>query len=402
MVIVFLAGACVAAAAVVCLEKLPQILRRLRRPRFAWKQFGRDAWQAQRDVLLCQLRSGCGVPVPRYPGTSQIEMSLAKMSLKRSPMDWWWSLAAYAALDAGTRQADAQARDGALNHLGRLVDSQGSLIQVPELPEHCLAGEVFLQAFKTTGDAKYRAAAEQVVRRLLAWPRSPSGLVPYLPGKPKVLLVDTLGMICPLLAAWGRETGDASATELAVHQLEDFIEAACPRPQVLPAHAHEDGTKTALGVIGWARGCGWFALGLVGVLEQLPAQLPAAQRLRDALSAFAASMRASQAESGCWRWAVSDPYAAEDASGTAMVGLALARAVDGGLLAHEFRAVAENAARGVAGVTDSGGVVWQCQGNTFWIGLYAHEFLPALWGQAAAVALGTRLLPEVRAGSRGA
>ncbi|MFO7639366.1 MAG: glycoside hydrolase family 88 protein, partial [bacterium] len=88
-----------------------------------------------------------------------------------------------------------------------------------------------------TSRERYRVAAQRLVEWLLeSHPRSSTGTLPYRPEEPNVLLVDTLGMICPLLTRYGERYEKPEAVALAKKQLREFLDHAVDARSGLPFH----------------------------------------------------------------------------------------------------------------------------------------------------------------------
>jgi len=151
-----------------------------------------------------------------------------------------------------------------------LIDTDGAWLKPPELLSQCMVGTSLLEWHERTGQARYRVAAQHLVDWLLdSHVRSSSGTLPYRPEEPEVLLVDTLGMICPLLARYGLEHDNLEAIALAKRQLLEFLDYAIDTRSGLPFHAYRvdlGSNHEAFGLAGWGRGTGWLALGLAGTL----------------------------------------------------------------------------------------------------------------------------------------
>jgi unsaturated rhamnogalacturonyl hydrolase len=98
------------------------------------------------------------------------------------------------------------------------------------------------------------------------------------------MLVDTLGMLCPFLAAYGRDFKDARATELAKAQLQEFIDRNLDPSSYLPFHGYFAGGPYRLGAHAWGRGVGWYMLGLADTLIELDPAEKGYPELKQALS----------------------------------------------------------------------------------------------------------------------
>jgi Glycosyl Hydrolase Family 88 len=81
-----------------------------------------------------------------------------------------------------------------------------------------------------------------------------------------VILVDTLGMICPFLTRYGHDFAEPAAAKLALRQLSAFYGVNLDPDSGLPFHGYICGGPFRLGLHGWGRGVGWYLMGLVDTL----------------------------------------------------------------------------------------------------------------------------------------
>lgn len=93
------------------------------------------------------------------------------------------------------------------------------------------------------------------------------GTVPYNGRIGNIRFVDTLGMVCPFLYLYGKTYGVAEAVALAERQLFEYTEKAFDEKVKLPFHCFNVKTDAPLGICGWGRGCGWYALALSEMLR---------------------------------------------------------------------------------------------------------------------------------------
>jgi unsaturated rhamnogalacturonyl hydrolase len=200
------------------------------------------------------------------------------------------------------------------------------------------------------------------------------GTVQYRSFMPNYRYVDTLGFICPFLVAYGKRYGKPECIELAVRQLEHYIRNGVLDTHFLPAHAYHLQDATPLGLFGWGRGLGWFAIGLMDTWRELPAQHEAKQRLERFVGKFAKAALAFQTPGGYWSWTVTRKEARPDSSATAVLGWYLTQASQIAELAEPCAKGAERAIGYLMSVTRRNGAVDFSQGDTKDIGVYSTLF----------------------------
>ena len=137
---------------------------------------------------------------------------------------------------------------------------------------------------------------------------------------------------------------------------------------------------------GWGRGQGWALLGLVDVLEQLPAGHPRRRSLERALAGLADALCATQRDDGSWPAVIGDLASGPESSTAAFVAAGFARAVTSGLLGPEYsvpaRAAWASTARNVGADGILRGVsanVWACTAASHYANVPLGAVVP--WGQ---------------------
>lgn len=271
-----------------------------------------------------------------------------------------------------------------------LIDADGEWLEPPVLLSHCLVGMPLLDWHERTARDRYRVAAQHLVEWLVkSHPRSLTGTLPYRPEEPNVLLVDSLGMICPLLARYGRTHNQPEAIRLAKQQLLEFLERGMDDRSGLPFHAYrvdDLSRQAAFGLAGWGRGAGWLALGLAGTLPWLADDDLDRPRIEQALRDLLETAQDLQRDDGLWGWALNIPGAEPDTSATGMLAWATRLGVESGIqLNPEVEASRRRAVRGILRHTRSSGEVGQSMADAAGVGQYPWLFGHTTWTQAFAL-----------------
>lgn len=181
--------------------------------------------------------------------------------------------------------------------------------------------------FEQTGDARHARLAEEVVdfiRRRAE--RTRAGALSHFSGKPQ-LWVDTLAMVCPVLAHGSRLRRQPAWQAEAVEQLELFSAQLRDPATGLYVHLWDEasGQKTTAF---WARGNGWVVVSLVELIRNEMAGSPADRELRAALGRLVAALcRHQDPATGLWHTVLDTPDTPLETSASAMFlyGLAHAR-----------------------------------------------------------------------------
>ena len=270
----------------------------------------------------------------------------------------------------------------------RYIDAYGNFRHtgILRFPDNCMHGWTVAYMHACTGEERYRHCTDVFASFLAGLNRSTSGLIPYRKTLPSLLLVDTVGMICPFLARYGALIRKPEAINDAVAHALDIIDNAMDCRSGLPFHGHVD-KGAPVGIAGWARGTGWFLLGLAGILEYLPPDHDAGEKLKDTVRRMAKKLRAFQRSDGCWGWAITNPFSTPETSGTALIAFSLLTTRLLGIIGEEHDALIHDAYRGVCNAMTTKGYVLGASGDcVYGPGVYPTKFSHQMWAQGAAAA----------------
>ncbi|HTG71767.1 MAG TPA: glycoside hydrolase family 88 protein [Candidatus Udaeobacter sp.] len=200
------------------------------------------------------------------------------------------------------------------------------------------------------------------------------GTVQYRKSMKHYRYVDTIGFICPFLIAYGVKYGKEECIQLAVKQLTEYERFGMLDKHYLPSHAYHLDNRLPLGLYGWGRGLGWFAIGLIDAWRELPSAHASKPVLEEMIKKFARTVLAFQAPGGNWTWTVSRGESRADSSTTATLGWFLLQASHIAELSAPCAEGAERAVRYLMKVTRRNGAVDFSQGDTKDIGVYSMLF----------------------------
>lgn len=90
------------------------------------------------------------------------------------------------------------------------------------------------------------------------------GMISYSQGVNTVFrYVDTLGMVCPFLALYGKKYKNEKYIQLAINQIKKFRKNGILIDYALPCHVYNGISFIPFGVYGWGRGTAWYFLAVV-------------------------------------------------------------------------------------------------------------------------------------------
>jgi unsaturated rhamnogalacturonyl hydrolase len=200
------------------------------------------------------------------------------------------------------------------------------------------------------------------------------GTVGYRKSMQSYRYVDTIGFICPFLVSYGTRYAKDECIDLAVKQIKEYERYGVLEQFYIPSHAYNIENKVPVGLYGWGRGLGWFAIGLVDAWNELPSSNKYKLVLEQSVRRFAKAAMNFQQENGNWNWTVTRKECRPDSSTTATLGWFMLNAakIDG--ISKECLASADKAMSYLMKVTRRSGAVDFSQGDTKDIGVYSMLF----------------------------
>jgi unsaturated rhamnogalacturonyl hydrolase len=200
------------------------------------------------------------------------------------------------------------------------------------------------------------------------------GTVQYRKRMADYRYVDTIGFICPFLISYGLTFNKPNAIDLAIKQISAYIQYGMQANKWIPCHAYDVRTFDPLGIYGWGRGMGWFAIGLIDSWELLPQNHTYKLKLQQYVVDYARSIMACQQPSGNWNWTVTRRESRPDSSATAMLCWFLIKAA---AIPELFVSCGASVSKGITylkSVTRRDGAIEFSQGDTKDIGHYSTLF----------------------------
>lgn len=200
------------------------------------------------------------------------------------------------------------------------------------------------------------------------------GTVKYRKSMPNYRYVDTIGFISPFLIKYGVIYNDNEAIELGVNQITEYFKYGFDNEKIIPFHAYDIKEKFKLGLCGWGRGLGWFAIGIIDSWIELPESSKHKKKLEEIIIKLAKSIIKLQQYNGGWGWTVSRKETRVDSSTTAIFAWYLLNASNIKIISEECRNAMDKALGYLITVTRKNGIVDFSQGDTKDIGVYSMLF----------------------------
>ena len=200
------------------------------------------------------------------------------------------------------------------------------------------------------------------------------GTVGYRKSMKGYRYVDTIGFICPFLVAYGIRYHKSECIDLAIKQIVEYEQYGMLDIHYIPSHAYKLTDKIPVGLYGWGRGLGWFAIGLIDAWNELPQDNKYKFVLEECIKRYAKAVMSFQQENGSWSWTVTRSECRPDSSATAMLGWFMLNASKINDISKECLDSTDKAINYLMKVTRRNGAVDFSQGDTKDIGVYSMLF----------------------------
>ncbi|MGS2779041.1 glycoside hydrolase family 88 protein [Robertmurraya sp. GLU-23] len=231
---------------------------------------------------------------------------------------------------------------------------------------------------------KYKKAFD-AVWDLIMKHKGHDGTIYYRETMKQYRYVDTIGFICPFLIKYGVMYKKEECIELALYQIKNYELYGVHNLHAIPVHAYHIETKMPLGLYGWGRGLGWYAIGLIDSWNELPFKKK--PELETLVVKFAKSIIEYQQQDGSWGWTVSRRESTKDSSTAAALGWFLINAGKINEISDQCFNSAEKAVSYLMKVTRRSGEIDFSQGDTKDIGVYSNSFSILPFTQGFSVAM---------------
>ena len=211
--------------------------------------------------------------------------------------------------------------------------------------------------------------------------------------------VDCLHFDPPFFVSLGARIGDGGLIDAGAGQALGYVRLLQDEATGLFRHFWLERTGRAY-VLGWSRGQGWALLGLLDVLEDLPADHEARAGLTVSIRRLVDALAATQRPDGHWSAVAHEPASGHEASTAAFVAAGIRRGVDLGILAASDLPVGARAWQATIRSLDERGVladvsaaVWSSTSQTHYHHVPTGFVVP--WGQGPLLVAASLWLPAL-------
>jgi unsaturated rhamnogalacturonyl hydrolase len=266
---------------------------------------------------------------------------------------------------------DPKTREAIEKFISSKISEQGTFYSPIKESDGVILGYALLQC-PLVKPEKLRPAFDQLWE-LIQSLVGPDGTVSYKSHTHDFRFVDTVGFISPFLIDYGQKFHVQAAIDLGIRQLAAYTQFGLKHPEFIPCHTYLTDSKMPVGLVGWGRGLGWYAIGLIDSYEALDASHPEKQLLGEWVKQFAEMAVQFQRKNGSWGWIVMHPGARSDSSTTATLVWFLTR-VNHLAMAADYTNAIQRAMGYLQSVTQRNGAVDFSQGDTKGVGVHSQEF----------------------------
>jgi len=251
--------------------------------------------------------------------------------------------------------------------------------------DDAFSGMALIDLHQITGEEKYKQAANKIAEYLFHHETDRAGSLPYRPGQQNgYIFADGIGMVCPFLCKYGSTYGDMNAINLAVTQIQNFIDFGMDGKTGLPYHGYQYESGVKYGIIGWGRAVGWLMIGMAESLAFMEESRSSYEPIKQAYRRLVDKVEAYQLEGGLYSWQLGAKDGPVDTSATAMILYAIARSLDTKVLIGIHRSRMMRGREALWNSVKEGkiyGCLAECQGFSMYpqiYGAYPWSLGPAL------------------------
>lgn len=220
--------------------------------------------------------------------------------------------------------------------------------------DHCLNGYSLIYLHQVTNNPKYKDNLDNLFLYLKNHKKTNDGNLPYRKERNNIVLVDSVGMVCPFLCRYGSIYKNSSAIELGIKLLTLFLENGFNEKIGLPYHGYDAQNKSKLGIVGWGRGVGWLLIGIVDSLEYIPESHPQYSYLTKCFRDLVKIILQYQLKDGSFSWDLIANEGHSDSSATSMIMYSIKRGIQLGYLNQDFISNVNTAIESLYSFTENG------------------------------------------------
>jgi unsaturated rhamnogalacturonyl hydrolase len=302
-----------------------------------------------------------------------IIIDILRGNYKRNAIQSWQEAALLLGLNEYQKSTnDADVNASIASFVSSKLTSQGHWIVKPTEVDSVILGYAFLK-LDNFDFIKNRPAFDFLYEMILNL-KGADGTVAYRKHTSDYRYVDTIGFIAPFLVRYGLLFHQPEAVALGINQIRVFNAHGMLASHFIPCHAYNINTNLPVGLFGWGRGLGWYAVGLIDAWSELTETHPEKDEVTQMVIAFAKMALSFQNDNGSWNWLITNRQSQFDSSATATLAWFFAKAKAITSIADKSEQAKVKALHYLKQVTRRDGVVDFSQGDTKSIGVHSQHF----------------------------
>jgi unsaturated rhamnogalacturonyl hydrolase len=305
--------------------------------------------------------------------TRLVVIDMLKGNYTKRAIQHWQEAALILGLSEYLKQNDdKEVKNEILKYLNSKFDSNGQWIEKPEYVDGAILAYGVMKLDFIDID-QYKKAFDYIWE-MLKEHIGEDGTVMYRKFMKNYRYVDTIGFICPFLVSYGLRYNIEECIKLSINQVKEYEKYGMHKEHYLPCHAYEIKGEMPLGLYGWGRGLGWFAIGLIDTWNELPPTHKYKKILDESVEKYARAIMEFQQDDGSWNWTVSRSECRKDSSATSTLCWFLLNASKLNGISDDCQMACEKAFKHLMRVTRRNGAIDFSQGDTKDIGVYSSQF----------------------------
>lgn len=302
-----------------------------------------------------------------------IIIDILKGNYKRNSIQSWQKASLLLGLNQyAVKNNDAEVKKIIQNYILSEIDSNGNWKQNPTEVDAIILAYAILK-IDGLEVQKYKPALDFSYNLILNL-KGKDGTIAYRKHISDFRFVDTIGFISPFLIRYGTIFNNQEAINLGIKQITEFNNFAMLNDEFVPCHTYNIKSNLPVGLFGWGRGLGWYAIGLIDAWNELSETHSQKNEMTQLVAKFAQMAMKFQNENGSWNWLILNRQSQADSSTTATLAWFLANAASIPEISDNANSSKEKALNFLKKVTRRSGAIDFSQGDTKGIGVHSQEF----------------------------
>ena len=225
----------------------------------------------------------------------------------------------------------------------------------------------------------YERYTDQVYMFIEQAPRDICESILYRPNVSDIIIIDSLGMICPFLFRYADRKHNTNAKKSAEIQICNYLKYGMDMETKLPYHGYSLKNNIKVGIIGWGRAVGWLMVTLADSFNYIKEN----EELVDFTRQFVENVKQYIRADGSFSWQLVAKEGFGDSSATAMIGYGLS------ILDNNCNVILEQInnylINGIKNGKDT-----NCSGESGGYGVYSQNYGSFPWGTGSILSFCSR------------